>query len=343
MMFSIIVPVYNAAKYLRPCLDSVLNQTEADWECICVDDGSTDESGEILDEYARIDRRFRIVHQANGGEGVARNAGLKVATGNWITWLDADDLYAVDRLQEARRIIETENPDLLRFQFYMGRAGEVTFGSMKIESRNCASYVGDAAKRWGWQVLAPGGMVWTWVAKRELLEGIAFRPGMRVKEDSIYSGTIANRLNKAVQCEYQSYFYRHVESSAIHAVRKADDCIRLLQGVKALYLSQQPIRPHLAKEVEDAMLIWLRVHSECDILDWIRMREGERCRAKDIYAAYLELKAIGVFDCPCVIWRRYKPALRWWDKTGQIWPLELIDGSMSVARLCRDTLQRIWS
>ena len=65
--FSVIIPVYNVAPYLRECLDSVLKQTFTDWEAICVDDGSTDESGAILDEYAAKDKRFRVIHQANAG------------------------------------------------------------------------------------------------------------------------------------------------------------------------------------------------------------------------------------------------------------------------------------
>ena len=81
MKFSIIIPVYNVAQYLRECLDSVLAQTFTDWEAICVDDGSTDGSGAILDEYAAKDWRFRVIHQDNAGVGFARNVALNVARG----------------------------------------------------------------------------------------------------------------------------------------------------------------------------------------------------------------------------------------------------------------------
>lgn len=79
---SIIIPVYNVAPYLRECLDSVLAQTLGDWECICVDDGSTDGSGAILDEYAAMETRFRVIHQANAGVAGARNRGLNAARGS---------------------------------------------------------------------------------------------------------------------------------------------------------------------------------------------------------------------------------------------------------------------
>ena len=92
MKFSIVVPVYNVARYLPTALDSVVSQTERDWECVCVDDGSCDGSGEILDAYAARDVRFHVVHQLNQGVSAARNAALDIAKGEWIVYLDGDDV-----------------------------------------------------------------------------------------------------------------------------------------------------------------------------------------------------------------------------------------------------------
>lgn len=97
--FSIIIPVYNIAPYLRECLDSVLAQTFPDWEAICVDDGSTDGSGAILDEYAKKDSRFRVIHQPNAGVSVARNMALDTARGKWFVFLDGDDILRNDGLE----------------------------------------------------------------------------------------------------------------------------------------------------------------------------------------------------------------------------------------------------
>lgn len=91
MLFSIIIPVYNVEKYLRDCLDSVLGQTCSDWEVVCVNDGSTDESGAILDEYLTKDPRIRVITQVNGGLSAARNTGLANAKGDYILFLDSDD------------------------------------------------------------------------------------------------------------------------------------------------------------------------------------------------------------------------------------------------------------
>lgn len=88
---SVIVPVYNVAKYLRQCMDSLVNQTLRDIEIVCVDDGSTDGSGAILDEYAAKDSRIKVIHQANAGAGAARNVGLDIATGEYLFFCDPDD------------------------------------------------------------------------------------------------------------------------------------------------------------------------------------------------------------------------------------------------------------
>ena len=90
---SVIIPVYNQVPYLAECMDSVLAQTLRDIEVVCVDDGSTDGSGRMLDEYAVRDPRVKVIHQANAGAGSARNAGMNVATGEFLAFMDPDDLY----------------------------------------------------------------------------------------------------------------------------------------------------------------------------------------------------------------------------------------------------------
>jgi len=99
MLFSVIIPVYNVEKYLRACLDSVLNQTLPDWEAICVDDGSSDGSAFILNEYAAKDDRIKVIVQPNAGTAAARNAGLRVAQGDYIFFLDSDDWLEADSFQ----------------------------------------------------------------------------------------------------------------------------------------------------------------------------------------------------------------------------------------------------
>lgn len=90
-MVSCIIPVYNTEKYLPRCIESVLAQTFVDWEMLLIDDGSTDASGSICDEYAAKDERIRVFHKENGGISSARNVGLNYAQGEWIFFVDSDD------------------------------------------------------------------------------------------------------------------------------------------------------------------------------------------------------------------------------------------------------------
>lgn len=104
IFISIIVPVYNVEKYLRECLDSISQLKAVTWEAILVDDGSTDTSGQICDEYATQDSRFRVIHQKNAGVSAARNAGLDAAKGEWIWFVDSDDSINPD--------FEISNPEV---------------------------------------------------------------------------------------------------------------------------------------------------------------------------------------------------------------------------------------
>ena len=109
---SIIIPVYNVEKYLRECLDSILAQTFQDFEIICVDDGSTDKSLEILQEYKRKDDRFVILQQRHSGAGSARNNGIRLAEGKYIQFLDSDDYFEPTLLEEMYNRAEKFNADL---------------------------------------------------------------------------------------------------------------------------------------------------------------------------------------------------------------------------------------
>ena len=113
MKFSIIIPIYNVEQYLCDCLDSVLNQSFSDWEAICVNDGSTDGSAAILEEYVVKDKRFKIVTQPNGGLSSARNTGMETAKGDYIVFLDSDDWLELDALETLAKNLDGE--DMLCF------------------------------------------------------------------------------------------------------------------------------------------------------------------------------------------------------------------------------------
>ena len=109
--------MYNVEKYLRRCLDSVKNQTFADWQAVLVDDGSPDKSGSIAEEYAAIDKRFVVVHKENGGLSDARNAGMPYATGDYIMYLDSDDFIHPQTMEIAYDAITKNKSDIASFSY----------------------------------------------------------------------------------------------------------------------------------------------------------------------------------------------------------------------------------
>ncbi len=108
-LLSIITPVYNVESYIDTCVSSIIGQSFEDWELILIDDGSTDASGNLCDKYAAKDARIRVIHQCNAGASAARNAGLDIAVGRYITFVDADDRIAPDTYESNLHYIEADS------------------------------------------------------------------------------------------------------------------------------------------------------------------------------------------------------------------------------------------
>ncbi len=119
---SVIIPIYNVEQYLSKCLNSILNQTFPDLEIICVNDGSKDSSLQILENFAQKDNRIKIVNKENGGLSSARNAGLEIATSEWISFIDSDDWLDIDTFEKLERMFG-QNPDIICFGTHL--RGEV--------------------------------------------------------------------------------------------------------------------------------------------------------------------------------------------------------------------------
>lgn len=116
-IISILIPTYNVEKHIRRCIESVIAQTYENWEMILVDDGSKDSSGSICDEYAKNDNRIKVIHKLNGGSASARNAGLSVATGDYITFVDGDDWIENNGIEKMMLCAETTDADIVMADF----------------------------------------------------------------------------------------------------------------------------------------------------------------------------------------------------------------------------------
>ena len=183
-MISIIIPVYNSEKTISRCLDSILSQSYLDWEAICIDDGSGDNSGSILDEFQNIDNRFKIVHTQNCGVSSARNRGLELAKGEWVTFADSDDWLEYTAFEEYLKAAKMYNSDVVRAgyirHFDDGRTETIRFDDdatfTDVSSFFCSL---ERKEHYSW--------LWTMIIRRECIGDIRFDEKINYLEDHIFS------------------------------------------------------------------------------------------------------------------------------------------------------------
>ena len=236
--FSIIIPVYNVAQYLKECLDSVLAQTFGDWECLCVDDGSTDGAGEILDEYAKKDARFRVIHQRNGGVSAARNRTLDLARGAFVCFADGDDIAYPWWLATFAHFQRLTNADLVRTQFPY----YVPYCDVAPDLNKVSTQVFEDARsvfEWGWDVFGRKGYSFLYAVRRSCLEGAYFLRDVRLKEDILFDLTFLPQVRRAVQCDVTSYWYRWRAGSAVKSRGHRGETQRRILHLVRIYQAQE--------------------------------------------------------------------------------------------------------
>lgn len=206
---SIIIPVYQAEQYLRKCIDSILAQTYTNLELILVDDGSTDQSGAICDEYAGMDKRVRVIHKENGGVAAARNCGIACATGEYLCFVDADDWIEDTMIAQCLSYIKAHHADVLRH----GHALELWKGTKCVsqEQKNAPDFT---------RVLThheiPNQMeafwpncsnyVWNYFFKKEAIGLVRF-PEITISEDHIFVLRVLEGCNRICFLSENPYHY----------------------------------------------------------------------------------------------------------------------------------------
>ena len=168
---SVIIPVYNTEKELPKCLKSICDQTYKDLEIICIDDGSTDGSSQVLDEFSMKDNRIKVVHQKNGGESNARNTGLKMASGEYIAFCDSDDWIDTDMYEILARELNCENIDMVGGSWYK----ETDVYSQEIRNQlpvNSAAFTREELLKYLYKRDSYRGFAYMWnkLYKREILK-----------------------------------------------------------------------------------------------------------------------------------------------------------------------------
>jgi len=206
---SVVVPVYNVEKYLRRCLDSVLSQTFHDLEIIVVDDGSTDQSGVICDEYAKCDSRVRVIHKENGGLSSARNCGIEKATSPYIGFIDSDDYIKEDMYEVLYNTITGQDSDVAMCNLihcYDGEAADTPVDEevLYLNSEEAIKMVFEAKKT---SVTAVNKLY-----KKEIFEEIRYPIG-KLSEDAFVIVEILMKAKKIVYTSAQEYYYVHRRNS----------------------------------------------------------------------------------------------------------------------------------
>ncbi len=231
---SVIIPVYNVEKYISKCLDSLLNQTFDDFEVICVDDGSKDDSASILSYYAQKDSRIKVISQQNQGASVARNRGLDEAIGEWICFVDSDDFV---------------HPQMLSIIVGQAEANGVDFVQYKhkrIFSENVEIMPIDEQKIKGKIVLNPalitckkkkysnGFAPYAKLYKRSLIGESRFIPHLQF-EDYPFAYEILSKKPKTLYLDICLYFYRILEVSLCHIKANPVQIRDYLTGIKHVF------------------------------------------------------------------------------------------------------------
>lgn len=242
---SIIVPIYNVEKYLRKCIDSILNQSYDNLQIILVDDGSPDNCPKICDEYLNKDNRIQVIHKSNGGLSSARNAGIKVANGKYIAFIDSDDYIELNMIEKLVNAIEKSNADLCICGIRWVNKDGTLF--TKVAKSPIKNIVYDDDKKFDLFIQANYFYYVTAVNKlykKSLFDSILF-PEQKINEDEFTAHHIFNCCNRICCIEDELYNYVQADTS----IMRSEFSIKRLDGVeafldRALFFKNKKMREH---------------------------------------------------------------------------------------------------
>lgn len=209
-MLSVIIPIYNVEKYLTKCIESVINQTYKNIEIILVNDGSTDNSKAIIDKYSSIDSRIKVINKKNGGLSDARNVGIELAKGEYITFLDSDDWIELNMYEKLYKYIKQENADIVQCSYQKVYDEEVNNQKNK-EEVNIMS-----GEKSLYNLGEKTVVVWNKIYKRELFNDIRFPKG-KYHEDEFTIYKVLYKANKIVDLNLPLVYYRQREDSIMNS------------------------------------------------------------------------------------------------------------------------------
>ena len=231
---SIIVPIYNADKYLYRCINSILAQTYKNFELLLIDDGSTDKSGDICDEFAKKDVRVRVFHKENGGVSSARNIGIYNACGEWITFVDADDWIENECLEFF--IKNMSDLTCISFQsFYKGK--KELWDTYIYNAKSVVDYTKELHNK---EIL---GYCWGKLFKAEIIQknNIKFNEHIRFREDELFVLEYLAYISQITYINNKCYNYNRPNWSKYDNYYDYETRLLLYKGYKSLFPSSNSI------------------------------------------------------------------------------------------------------
>ena len=232
-LVSIIVPVYNAEKYLRACVNSILTQSYAALDVILIDDGSTDNSGIICDEFIRKDKRVRVIHQSNSGVSKARNVGLDLIQGEFFSFVDGDDTIDVDFIRLMVDEIQNNDVDLVRLSWYRGNARKTYFVPFDRNGKYVVGLENLRDLRWF-------ANIWG-LFRSENLGSIRFDEQLKYAEDNlfVFEYFMNSTTQRMLLSNRPSYHYSVVDNSATNIdvferIKRSKKFLEKLQNLNCL-------------------------------------------------------------------------------------------------------------
>ena len=285
-LLSIIIPVFNVAPYLRECLDSVLSQTFTRWEAICVDDGSVDESGSILDEYSERDSRIKVVHQANSGVSFARNVALKIMQGEWFFFLDADDLLHPNMLEQVA-LQMGEDIDVV-FAGYQSITTVSDF-KFKIEGKTASK---KELSRIDWDTYFHP--IFAAAFRSAKFSHLRFNKSLSIGEDRLWFVTALESMSKAAIIGFQGYGYRirgnSATKSAMTEKKFSDEICHFIQILSILASSSKLFEKRILRRIGQSL-------TEYAAASFIKLQKMDRPRCLKVWREAMKT-ASGVLIVP---------------------------------------------
>ena len=247
-MISVIIPVYNVENYLEECLNSVQTQTYTNIEVILVNDGSTDNSKMICERYCQEDSRFHLISQTNQGQSVARNVGVEVSTGEFIAFVDSDDVIKANYLEELMKYM-SDDIDIVESIFTVSKKDFLVENSKETEILFEGNSQ-EAVKIFPNHVLSVNPV--TKLYRRSIVEAVPYLEGF-IFED-IYSGIgMLKYIRKIVKIDYVGYYYRQHQSSTMHRTftEKNLDVFVVCDKLIELYSDSEELLPYIGSFLVD--------------------------------------------------------------------------------------------